>query len=123
MKLLSTLSIGLMLLSSQANAVDIAGNYAVWGAGKKSCYGFKKSYEAEDIDNYKSYMKGFMTAYNIFTEKTYNISARMNEKEILEWLYAHCEDNPMSSFEAALTNFTFDHYDSRMKSSNSGTGR
>ena len=41
----------------------------------------------------------------------------MKEKEIIEWLNNYCEENPMSSLDTALTNFIFDHYDKRMKTS------
>ena len=47
----------------------------------------------------------------------------MDENQIVEWLDNYCEDNPMSSIESALTSFTFDHYDKRIKSSGSGVGR
>ena len=123
MKRLLVLLFGLILLPSTVFAVDISGNYAVWGLGKKSCFGFQQAAAAEKIDDYENYMKGFLTAYNIFTEKTYSISGKMNQNQIVEWLVAYCEENPMSSFENALTSFTFDHYDNRMKSTNSSSGR
>ena len=67
-------------------------------------------------------MKGFITAYNILTDNTYSISGNMNENQIFEWIAAYCSDNPMSSFEAALTSFTFDHYDGRSKNARSDSG-
>lgn len=112
-----------VLAPSSARAVDINGNYAVWGVGKKSCFGFNQAYAGDDIGNYKHYIKGFLTAYNIFTEKTYSISGKMNENQVLEWIVSYCEDNPMSTLEYALTSFTFDHYDKRMKTSGSRVGR
>lgn len=123
MKVLSTFMLSLLLLSTSALAVDATGNYAVWGVGKKACFGYNKEAGNPDGDKYKHYIRGFLTAYNIFTEKTYNISGKMDENQIVEWLHAYCDDNPMSSFENALTSFTFDHYDKRMKSSGRGAGR
>ena len=123
MRIAAALSTILIITMSQAHAADSNGNYAVWGVGKKSCYGFQKSYEAGETDQFKSYTKGFMTSYNIFSEKTYNITAKMDEKQIMEWLYGHCADNPMSSFENALANYIYEHYDSRMKRSGKGVGR
>jgi len=73
--------------------------------------------EVENFDKYRSYIKGYLTAYNIFTEDTYSISGIMKEKDVIEWLNNYCEENPMSSLETALTNFTFDVYDKRMKTS------
>jgi hypothetical protein len=113
----------LMLTSTTAVAVDSNGNYAVWGLGKKSCFGYIKTSEGDDLEKYKHYIKGFLTAYNIFTEKTYSITGKMNENQIIEWLNEYCADNPMSGLETALVSFTFDHYDKRMKSSGTAVGR
>ena len=123
MKKIFVLMLGLSLLPTAAYAVDTSGNYAVWGLGKKSCFGYQQEVAKGNIDDYKNYIKGFLTAYNIFTEKTYSISGKMTENQIVEWIDNYCEDNPMSSIESALTSFTFDHYDKRIKSSGSGVGR
>jgi hypothetical protein len=112
----------LMLAPTIVMAVDADGNYAVWGVGKKSCFGFNKEMSGENNAKYKHYIKGFLTAYNIFTEKTFNIAGSMNEAEVLEWLNEYCADNPMSGLETALTSFTFDHYDKRRKSAHSSGG-
>lgn len=123
MKSLIRILIMLALTSASAFAVDSKGNYAVWGVGKKSCFGFNKEFNNGDAEVYRNYIKGFLTAYNIFTEKTYSISGKMDENQIIEWLDEYCSENPMSGFETALLNFTFDHYDKRMKSSGTGPGR
>ena len=73
--------------------------------------------EVENFNAYKSYMKGFLTAYNIFTEKTFSITGSMKEKQVVEWLNDYCKENPMSTVENALTSFTFEYYDNRMKTS------
>lgn len=113
----------MMLTSTTAVAVDSGGNYAVWGLGKKSCYGFTQAVGGDDFDKYKHYIRGFLTAYNIFTEKTYSITGKMNINEVVDWLDEYCGENPMSGLESALLSFTFDHYDKRMKSSGSSGGR
>ncbi len=118
-----TLIISLLLMPSITMAVDSNGNYAVWGIGKKSCFGYNEAMTQDGNEKYKHYIKGFLTAYNIFTEKTYSITGRMKETEVLGWLTEYCEDNPMSGLENALVSFTFDHYDKRMKTSGSGAGR
>ncbi len=115
--------ISLLLMPSITLAVDSNGNYAVWGIGKKSCFGYNEAMTKDGNEKYKHYIKGFLTAYNIFTEKTYSITGRMKEDEVLGWLTEYCEDNPMSGLENALVSFTFDHYDKRMKTSGSGAGR
>ncbi|MCG8378346.1 MAG: hypothetical protein MI865_02605 [Proteobacteria bacterium] len=123
MKFCKILTLGLLLLPLTSLAVDSDGNYAVWGVGKKACFGFLKANEAGDIEKYQHYIKGFLTAYNIFTEKTYNISGKMDENQVLEWIIEYCEENQMSSVENALTSFTFDHYESRTKSAKRGFRR
>ncbi len=115
--------ISLLLMPTITMAVDSSGNYAVWGVGKKSCFGFNKAMVEEGNEKYKHYIKGFLTAYNIFTEKTYSITGRMKEDDVIEWLSEYCEENPMFGLENALVSFTFDHYDKRMKTSGSGAGR
>lgn len=112
----------LMLASAQVYAIDTNGNYAVWGTGKKSCYGFQQDMKEGVSDKYKHYMKGFITAYNMLTDNTYSISGNMNENQIFKWIDTYCSDNPMSSFESALINFTFDHYDNRSKNASSSGG-
>ena len=77
----------------------------------------EKDSRVENFDNYRNYIKGYITAYNTFTENTYSITGNMKEKEIIEWLNNYCEENPMSSLDTALTNFIFDHFDKRMKTS------
>ena len=115
--------ISLLLMPSITLAVDSNGNYAVWGIGKKSCFGYNEAMKKDGNEKYKHYIKGFLTAYNIFTEKTFSITGRMKEAEVLEWLTEYCEENPMFGLENALVSFTFDHYDKRMKTSGSGAGR
>lgn len=117
------ITISLLLTPSLTMAVDSSGNYAVWGLGKKSCFGFNKGLESDDNEKYKHYIKGFLTAYNIFTDKTYSITGKMNQDQVIEWLSEYCDENPMSGLENALTSFTFEHYDKRMKTSGSGPGR
>ena len=73
--------------------------------------------EVEGFDTYRNYIKGFITAYNIFTEKTFSITGSMKEKQVVEWLNEYCKEEPMSSVENALTSFTFEHYDNRLKTS------
>lgn len=123
MKLLIITFSLLLLTSTSAFAVDSNGNYAVWGVGKKSCFGFNKEMSSGDTDKYKHYIKGFLTAYNMLTEKTYSITSGMNESEVIEWLNDYCSENPMFGLETALLNFTFDHYDKRMRTSGKSIGR
>jgi hypothetical protein len=113
----------LMLTSTLTLAADNKGNYAVWGLGKKSCFGYQQAAAGDDFDKYKHYIKGFLTAYNIFTEKTFSITGKMNVNDVVDWINEYCAENPMSGLETALINFTFDHYDKRIKRSGRQVGR
>lgn len=113
----------IMLISTTAVAVDSKGNYAVWGLGKKSCFGYTQAVASDDIEKFKHYVKGFLTSYNMFTDKTYSIARDMNINEIMEWLSQYCGENQMSGFETALLNFTFDHHDKRLKRPGGSVGR
>jgi len=115
----------MMLISTTAVAVDSNGNYAVWGLGKKSCFGYTQDFAAsgDSFGKYKHYIKGYITAYNVFTEKTYSIAGSMSINDITEWLNEYCGENPMSGLETALLSFTFDHYDKRLKRSGTAVGR
>ncbi len=104
--------------SPRAIAADNEGNYAVWGKGKKACFTYSKARQQNDIGDYKNYIMGYLTATNIILEKTYSISGKMKLEEILDWMDEYCEDNPLSSYEGALTEFSLRHFETR---SSSGT--
>lgn len=105
----------LVLISVAGHAADKAGNYAIWGAGNKSCHGYYLAREANDFDKFKDYIMGFLTAYNIITPETYSISGKMKLDDVLTWFDDHCELQRVISFEKALTDFISTHYDERMK--------
>jgi len=120
MRFLLVVFIALVAISFQAAATDSSGNHAVWGKGKQSCFAYSQARENGDASEFKDFMMGYLTATNVMMEKTYSISGKMNLKTILEWVDEYCEEQPMSSYESALTEFTMTHYKQRYKN-NSGS--
>lgn len=104
-----------LLVPVQSQAVDKNGHFAIWGKGGKSCYSYTKARNAEDVQSYKDYIMGYLTASNLRMEDTYSISAQMNINDILAWLDSYCETKPMISVEQSLTEFTITHYEKRAK--------
>lgn len=110
-------------LAVPAYAVDSAGNFAIWGAGKKSCHKYNLARAADDYNNYKDYVMGYLTAYNHQAPNTYNISGEMTLDDIIQWLDDECQLKPVISFEEALTGFILEHHETRMMSQPGGFGR
>ena len=105
----------LMILAHTVWAADDKGNYAIWGAGAKSCQGYNVARAANEDAKFKDYLMGYLTSYNHMTEKTYSISSQMSLDEVMTWIDEQCELKPMISFEEVLTNFLAEHYEKRMK--------
>lgn len=106
--------IGLGLGGTAAGA-DREGNYAVWGAGGKSCHAYNKASAAGEMDTWRSYVMGYFTAYNAIIEDTYSISADMDLDAVISWLDDYCDMKPVHSFEQALTGFIVEHAENRMQ--------
>jgi len=123
MKLCRVSFLILFVLPITGFTADPNGNYAIWGAGNKSCHSYAIARKSDDFSTYKHYIMGFLTAYNVFTPNTYRLSGNMNLNEILVWFDDYCELKAVHAFELALDDFIIEHYDRRMKSSSSGIGR
>jgi len=112
----------LMIFAHTAIAADKSGNFAIWGAGQKSCYNYSNARKSEDDSYYRYYLMGYLTAYNTQTPETYRISGNKNLSDILTWLDNYCESKQVVGFDHALGDFTAEHYPGRYKSS-SAAGR
>lgn len=110
-------------VSFTTQAMDKNGNYAVWSVGKKSCYSYNKARESEEQNIYKTFVMGYLTAYNAISEETYSISGAMTLSDILIWLDDYCELKPVHSFELALSEFLIAHKEKRLKQSPAAFGR
>ena len=107
--------LGISLLTNHAWANDADGNHAVWGIGQKSCIAYQENRDdPEQNIKYENFLMGFLTATNILMENTYSISGTLNLTEIMNWIGDYCEEQPMSSFEAAISSFSASNYKERL---------
>jgi hypothetical protein len=104
----------MLLAATAVFAADSDGNYAVWGAGAKSCHTFNTSGE-DAAAGYRQYVMGYLTAYNALANETYSISADQDLDAVMGWLSTYCEDKPMHSFDQALMDYTSSHVADRLK--------
>lgn len=96
-------------------AADHEGNYAVWGVGAKSCHTFSQSLESGNVDSYRDYVMGYLTAYNALVQDTYRIEGGLNLDQVMAWIQDYCELKPINGFEQALSDFTAEHVATRSK--------
>lgn len=104
-----------LLMANTGFAADAAGNVAIWGAGKKSCFSYEKARNGEDDSYFRYYIMGYLTSYNSQAPETYSISGNKSMQEILGWLDEYCEDQKTHAFDQAVLNFVIDHYPRRFK--------
>lgn len=105
----------ILMATSPAQAADNEGNYAVWGMGNQSCHSYNKAREKGNIDPFKFYLMGYLTAYNVHQSETYSISSETPMPEILGWFDQYCDSHAVQSFENALKNYIHQHYEKRSK--------
>jgi len=85
-----------------AQAIDAEGNYAVWGVGQASCHQYAKAYAAGSFDEFKSYLAGYLTAYNAMTKDVDQATGQRSTQDNLAELDKLCAGNPMDSYERAI---------------------
>lgn len=112
-----------LVLACPAFATDKNGNYAIWGVGNSSCVKYTTLRAANNDNEYRHYLMGYLTAYNHQTEETYSITNVMNMDEILIWLDGECELKGTSSFEQAIIELLLAHYEKRSRHPPGGFGR
>ncbi|MCS3902722.1 hypothetical protein J2T55_000726 [Methylohalomonas lacus] len=104
-----------VLFSSSLYAADAEGNYAIWGMGNASCHSYNKAREKDGTDEFRYYIMGYLTAYNVHQSETYSISNLQEMPDIMAWFDDFCTNNAVHSFESALANFISEHYEDRKK--------
>lgn len=85
-----------------ALAYDAADRYAVWGAGRQSCHSYLQARASGGDTPYRTFLEGYLTAYNSFTPDTYRVSGEHGLGGVLERVDEECEAHPIASFELAL---------------------
>lgn len=95
-------ALALATLASSAVAYDDEGHYAVWGPGRQSCHTYLDARDRGEDAPYRTFLEGYLSAYNSFTPDTYRVSGELGMDALLERLDAECEAHPIASFELAL---------------------
>lgn len=103
------------LCAPATQAVDGAGNYAIWGQGARSCFQFVKAEGSDDATRFRDYVMGYLTAYNMLSTDTYSVTADQPLTQIMARLAMHCEDNQLDSFDRALKIFVEQQFVDRKK--------
>lgn len=103
------------LFATPLPGADESGNYAVWGKGKTSCIAYVRDRDAGEALAHRDFLMGFLTAVNLLMDDTYNIAGDKALEDILVWLDEYCAARPMSSFEAAISSFTTEHFAARLR--------
>ena len=110
-----------------AVAADSAGNYAIWGAGARSCHQYRGVVDkADESRAFKDFLLGYLTAYNTLAPDTYNAVGGLSLVDALGWLDEYCRQHEMDSFERAIGQLLVAHHDQRMRvppGANRGWGR
>ena len=117
------LMLALLLFSASLFAADEKGSYAIWGAGKKSCFSYSKARNGEDDSNYRHYIFGYLTAYNTQATDTYRISGSKDLNAVFAWLDDYCKEKPVHGFDQAMVEFIVEHHPKRYKRAQSAGRR
>jgi hypothetical protein len=100
-----------------AHAADAAGNYAIWGAGGRSCNQYLRSAGAAPARQaFKDFLMGYLTAYNATSADTYNALGAQSLEKALDKLDEYCGVHKMDSFDRAITHLVLTNHHSRTRS-------
>ena len=61
-----------------------------------------QAYEQDAIQDYKSFLAGYLTAYNTVTNDTYQATGQNALGDNLKLLHEHCAGHRLDSFERAI---------------------
>jgi hypothetical protein len=95
--------------SSAVRAADDSGSYSYWGAGAITCEAYTGMAAAQnaDFDKVSFWVGGYLTAYNRFTDKTYDIVEKGgNITSVTNWLTQYCKDHKGDLLTVAAEAFT-----------------
>lgn len=109
------LLLALLACAPGSHAADSRGNFAVWGVGARSCHAFNELQKTGETEKYRDYVMGYLTAYNYLAEETYKIGSGMDLDQIMTWLADYCALKPINGFEQALSDFTVEHAEQRLR--------
>ena len=104
------------LLSCASLAADGQGNYAIWGAGGRSCNQFVQSRpDPAKLAPFRDYLMGFLTAVNSLAPDTYDALGGKSLETSLDSLRDYCDAHKMDSFERAIGQLLLSQHDQRSR--------
>ena len=98
----------LLLLSLPAAGRDIGGDFAVLGIGGQSCAAYlqaRREHAAQE-QAYVTWMLGYLSAFNLIVDNTYNILGSNDINDALDWLDRQCAAAPHTPFVNAAAAMT-----------------
>ena len=97
-------------------AADSAGNYAIWGAGGRSCHQFlNAAVGSADLATFGDYLMGYLTAANTIAPDTYDAVGGDSLEVTLASLKEYCAGHKIESFERALSQLLDAHRNHRSR--------
>src|SRR5262249_57656 len=97
------LGVLLCLLAGTTSAADRAGNYAIWGAGGRSCHQLESAGgDATRLAPFRDYLMGYLTAVNSLAGDTYDAVGGQSLETAMQWIGEYCAQHHMDSFERAI---------------------
>lgn len=104
------------LVSCALSAADGQGNYAIWGAGGRSCNQFSQSRpDAAKLATFRDYLMGYLTAFNTLAPDTYDALGGESLETSLNWLDEYCGQHKMDSFERAVGQLLLTRHEQRSR--------
>ncbi len=102
------LGLALIVTASPALAADSNGNFGVKGFGLESCgsYTAARSESGAAYFAFKSWLNGYLTAYNQLAASTYEIAGKVDLEGLTAWLADYCSAQPRAGFVLAVSALT-----------------
>lgn len=93
-----------LTLASPVYAADPDGKFAVDGVGARTCAEFTSVLERpEGRSAFANWSQGFLTAYNVFTDDTFDITPWQTPELILAKMSVFCRANPETVYINGLS--------------------
>jgi hypothetical protein len=103
--------------SSPGWGADAKGTFAVKGSGFETCQTYSTSREAKDPRYlaFRSWLNGYLTAYNQLVPETYDIAAGANLEQMAAQLDQFCRRNPTKNFVTAASTMIAAYRERRLR--------
>ena len=90
---------------AQANALDAKGDFAIKGAGGRTCTTFSESAKKRNTDYFlfAGWVEGYVSATNQYAKETYDITPWQTTEFLWAALGQYCKKKPKQPFVVAVT--------------------